>query len=97
MEHIIDKTKYLIQWNNFVTHHLLLICVNYCFNLSNRVYYSAKKQMLKEVLKDDLFANSLILSNLRDFPLTKKITLFCLKHKIYFVVYIISIIRNKIR
>lgn len=97
IENIIDKTKYLIQWNNFVVYHLLLICVNYCFNLSNKVSYCTKKQMLKNVLKDDLFADSLILSNPRDFQLTKKITVFFLKHKIYFMVYLISIIRNKIR
>ena len=97
MEHIIDKTKYLIQWNNFVAHHLLLICVNYCFNLSNKNSYNKKKQMLKEVLKEEMFENSVKVSCLRDFPLSKRITLFCLKHNIYFVVYIISIIRNKIR
>ena len=97
IECLIDKTKYLIQWNNFVAHHLLLICVNYCFNLSNKISYNKKKQMLKQILKEEMFANSLSLSNIKDFPLTKRITLFLLKHRMYFVVYIVAVIRNVIR
>ncbi|WP_413854267.1 glycosyltransferase family 2 protein, partial [Candidatus Ruminimicrobium bovinum] len=93
----IDKTKYLTQWNNFVAHHLLLICVNYCFNLQNKVCYDKRKRMLKEILKDELFADSIRLCDSKDFPFTKKITLFFLKHKMYLFVYIISIIRNKTR
>ena len=97
MEVLIDKTKYLTEWNNFVAHHLLLICINYCFNPSNKVSYCTKKQMLKEVLKDDLFLNGIKLSSLRDFSLSRRITLFCLKNKKYFLVYIISLIRNSVR
>ena len=97
MEQIIDKTRYLTKWNNFVAHHLLLICINYCFNLHNEISYNKKREMLKEVLKDKLFINCLNLSDLRDFSLTKKITLFFLKHGIFFFVYIIAVIRNIIR
>jgi len=49
MESIIDKTKYLTQWNNFVAHHLLLICINYCFSLENNISYNSRKQILKEI------------------------------------------------
>lgn len=97
IEPLINKTKYLTQWNNFVAHHLLLICVNYCFNLQNKISYNKKKEMLKKVLEDKLFANCLKLSKIKDFPLTKQITLFCLKYKMYLIVYLISIIRNKMR
>ena len=97
IEYLIDKKKYLTQWNNFVAHHLLLICVNYCFNSENRISYNGRKQILKEILKDELFAKCLNLYSLKDFPLSKKISLFFLKHGIVFVVYIISIIRNNMR
>ena len=97
MENIIDKTKYLIQWNNFVAHHLLIICVNYVFNLQNRISYDSKKQILKEILNSELFANGLKLSRLKDFPFFKKTALFFLKHKIFFAVYMISVLRNKMR
>ena len=97
IEFLIDKTKYLIDWSNFVVCQLFLICVNYCFNLSNKKSYSEKKQTLKEILERDLFKKSIKLCNLKNFPLTKKITLFCLRHKMYFFVYIISVIRNKTR
>ena len=97
VENLIDKTKYLKEWSNFVIYQLFLICVNYCFNLSNKKSYAEKKQTLKDILEKDLFKKSIKLCNLKTFPLTKKITLFCLRYKMYFFVYIISIIRNKTR
>ena len=86
-----------VDWSNFVTYHLLLICVNYCFNNNNLLNYRQQKILLKNELKKPIFKFALKESRLKDFSLTRRITLFALKFQMFGLVKLISIIRNKQR
>ena len=68
------KNNYKVRTNyfNFVVYHLMLIAVNYCYNPEKPI--SDRKNTLKKVCKQDLFAKSLKGSNYNNISLTRKIT-----------------------
>lgn len=76
--------------SNYIAYHLLLICVNYCFNPNNTNKYKS----LKSVCKINLFKEAIKNSNYDDLSLSRKISLFTLKYKLYFFMAIICIIRQ---
>ena len=88
------KNNYKVRTNyfNFVVYHLMLIAVNYCYNPEKPI--SDRKNTLKKVCKQDLFAKSLKGSNYNNISLTRKITLWTLKNKFYFLTGIICKIRQ---
>ena len=77
---------------NYIAYHILLICVNYCFHPDN---HKKGKQLLKETCNMDLFKEAIKNSNYNDLSITRKISLFSLKHKLYTIMAIICIIRQK--
>lgn len=97
MEDLKTDEKLEVNIYNFIAYHLLLICVNYCFNPQNRLNYRAQKKLLKSEISKEIFRKSLLYSTLNDFDLSRKITLFFLKTRLYFCVKLISEIRNKQR
>ena len=83
------------NYYNFVTYHIMLIIVNYCYHPDNKMCNAQRKNMLKEVINNDLFIIGLKKSNYNNISLTRKITLYTLKHKLYWLTAIICKIRQK--
>lgn len=79
--------------NNYIMYHVLLILVNYCCNPDNNLNMILQTKLLKKICNIDEFKEALRKSDYNELSLTRKITLFTLKHKLY----IISIIIGKIR
>ena len=90
---LINKT-YLF---NFIAYHLLLICVNYCFNPQNTLSYRDQKRLLKKAISKKIFYESVKNSKLRDFSFSRSVSLLMLKCHFYFAVKLISTIRHKQR
>lgn len=86
---VIKKNLY-----NFIAYHMLLVCVNYCFNPQNGLSYNQQKNLLKNEIQKNIFREAIISSDLESFSLSRKITLFCLKKHLYFLVKVISYIRH---
>lgn len=83
---------------NYISFHIMLIVVNFCFNPENNLKCKEQIKELKRVCKIETFEKSINKSSYEGFSLTKKITLFTLKYKLYFFTMIIGKIRqHKIR
>lgn len=81
------------SYYNYVVFHVMLIAVNYCYNLHNPV--NNKKKLLKEICNNEVFKEAIRKSNYKNISLTRQITLFTLKHKLYFCVELICKYRQK--
>ena len=88
-----NNYKVRTNYFNFVVYHLMLIAVNYCYNPEKTI--SDRKNTLKKVCKQDLFAKSLKGSNYNNISLTRKITLWTLKNRFYSLTGLICEIRQK--
>lgn len=91
METYNNDKEILQNYYNFVAFHVLLIAVNYCYNKANK----KQKESLKEVCKYKEFEEGIKKSNYRNLSITRKITLFTIKHKMYFLTGLICKFRNK--
>lgn len=80
--------------NNYILYHLLLIIVNYCFNPKNNLKTKQQIKELKKVCDIDKFRQAIKKSNYEGFSLTRKVTIFTLKHKLYFFTMLIGKIRQ---
>lgn len=78
------------NYYNFVAYHVLLIAVNYCYNPQNL----NKRKTLKEICNEAIFSEGIIKSNYENLSLTRKITLFTIKYKLYIATGIICKIRQ---
>ena len=82
------KEKKIIQnYYNFVAYHVMLVAVNYCYNPKNNC--NNRRKLLSEVCNNEVFKEGIEKSNYENISLTRKITLFTLKHKLYFLTSII--------
>ena len=81
-EEIIRKNYY-----NFVAYHIMLIAVNYCYHPDNP--QKNRKKLLDEVCNYEGFKEELEKSNYENISITRKITLFTLKHKLYWITELI--------
>lgn len=88
------KNSKTIETNlqNYIAYHVLLICVNFCYHPQNE-----KKgiKLVKEICNYSLFKKAIKNSNYSNLSITRKISLFTLKHKLYFIMKIICEIRQK--
>ena len=88
------KSNDIIQnYYNFVAFHVMLVAVNFCYHPKNK--NKNKKKLLKDICNYYEFREGIEKSNYNNISLTRKITLFTLKHKLYFLTSIICIIRQK--
>lgn len=77
---------------NYIAYHILLICVNYCYHPENK---ENNRKKLKEVCEEKIFKKAIQESNYNDLSITRKISLFTLKHKLYLIMELICKIRQK--
>ena len=83
----------LQNYYNFVAYHVMLIAVNYCYNYENEE--SRKIKLLRNICKISEYNDGIKNSNYQNISLTRKITLFTLKHKLYFLTGMICNYRQK--
>lgn len=76
---------------NFAAFHVLLIAVNYCFNKENK----NQIECLKKVCDIKEFKEAIKKSNYHGMSITRKITLFTIKHKLFYITALICEIRKK--
>ena len=90
-----DYTDSKIKQNyyNYVAYHAMLVAVNYCFHPENKNKHKIK--LLKEICNYDIFKEGILNSNFENISLTRKVTLFTLKHKLYFLTGLICQIRQR--
>lgn len=81
------------NYYNLVAFHVLLIAVNYCFNIQNN--QKNKIKSLKEICEWPEFKDAIRKCNYNNISLTRKITLFTIKSKLYLLTAIICIFRQK--
>ena len=87
------KNKYdiTVDLYNYIAYHVLLVSVNYCFHPSNK---NKGIKLLKNVCNIPLYKDAIKKSNYNDLSLTRKISLFTLKHKLYIFMALICKIRQ---
>lgn len=79
------------QLYNYIAYHVLLIVINYCFHPENS---QSGNKLLKQVCQIVEFKDSIKNSTYEGISITRRITLFTLKHKLYFFTGIIARIRQ---
>jgi len=77
---------------NYIVYHILLICVNYCYHPENE---KRGVNLLKETCNIKLFMDSIKYSNYENLSITRKISLFLIKKKLYTIMAFICKIRQK--
>lgn len=82
------------KFNNYIAYHILLITVNYCFNNENALNWIKQIKSLKEVANIPEYKEGIKKSNYDGLSLTRKITLFTIKYKLYFITMLIGKIRQ---
>ncbi len=87
------KSKYEITTDiyNYIAYHVLLVSVNYCFHPLNK---DRGTKLLKNICNIPLYKEAIKKSNYNDLSLTRKISLFTLKHKLYLLMEFICKIRQ---
>ena len=85
-----NNIETIINLYNYIVYHVMLICVNYCYHPKNNNKYKS----LKKVCNIELFNEAIKKSNYNELSLTRKVTLFTLKFKLYFLTAIICKIRQ---
>lgn len=87
-----EKEEIKQNYYNFVTFHIMLIAVNYCYNPNNNE--KKKIKLLKKICDYDEFKEAIYKSNYKDSSLTRVLTLYTLKNKFYILTALICKIRQ---
>lgn len=80
------------NYYNFVAFHVMLIAVNYCYHPENKE--KNKLSVLKKVCKQKEYKEGIEKSNYNNLSMTRKITLYTLKHKLFVLTALICKIRQ---
>ena len=86
--------KIINKLNNYIAYHILLITVNYCFNDKNGLNFIEQIERLKTICNIEEFKIAIKKSDYEGLSITRKITLFTLKYKLYFITMLIGKIRQ---
>lgn len=77
---------------NYIAYHELLVCVNYCYHPQNS---GRGIELLKKINNIDIFKNAIKSCNYTNLSVTRQISIFALKHKLYHIMELICKIRQK--
>lgn len=83
--------KYKKEVYNYISYHILLILINYCFHPKNE---NKGIKIVKEICHIPEFEEAILYCTYDGFSLTRKIALFTLKHKLYILSKMIANIRQ---
>lgn len=86
--------NYIVNENlqNYIAYHVLLVCVNYCYHPEND---KGGRKLLKSVCNNSIFREAIKKSNYKNLSITRKISLFTLKHKMYYAMELICKYRQR--
>lgn len=87
-----SESEVMQNFYNYVAYHVMLVAVNYCYHPDNNE--KNKLKQLKKICQNDIFKEGITNSNYDNISLTRKITLFTLKYKLYFFTELICKIRQ---
>lgn len=90
----LDNQEIVKGFYNFVSYHILLIAVNYCFNPKNNKSFFNQVRLLSNVIEDSLLKRSIKECNYNDLSISRKIALFTIKYRLYIITGIISCYRQ---
>lgn len=71
--------------NNYIVYHLLLVAVNFCFNSSNNKNFIEQIKTLKNICNEEDFKIAIKNSNYKELSITRKITLFTIKNRLFLI------------
>lgn len=86
---------YQKDYSGYVLFHLLLIMVHYLFNPSAPWSEARRRVEFASVLSEPLFVEALGQYEPKDFSLTRRVSLFALKHQIYPLCSLIANVRQR--
>ena len=89
-----NKPEIIKKFNNYIVYNILIIVINYCFNRNNKMSIIKQIEELKKVCKIPEFKYAIKNCDYNGFSLTRKITIFTLKYKLYFITMLIGKIRQ---
>ena len=89
-----NKPEIIKKFNNYIVYNILIIVINYCFNKNNKMSIIKQIEELKKLCKIPEFKYAIKNCNYNGFSLTRKITIFTLKYKLYFITMLIGKIRQ---
>ena len=89
-----NKPEIIKKFNNYIVYNILIIVINYCFNKNNKMSIIKQIEELKKVCKIPEFKYAIKNCDYNGFSLTRKITIFTLKYKLYFITMLIGKIRQ---
>lgn len=90
-----NKKELLPMFYNRMIYVIITTAISGYFNLSNLENYSTKKQKFKEYMKNNLIQETLKKANLEELDIERRIILFLIKIRCYFIINILGIIRRK--
>lgn len=95
IDSIPDKETYNSAFQSYVAFHLLLILVNYIFN--PKAPWTDKERQVEydTILDKSVFDECLHKVKIKDFSLTRKISLLSLKYRVYWLSQIIGYFRQR--
>lgn len=93
LNNYVGDKEVMQNYYNFVAFHVLLVAVNYCYNKNNPE--KNRTATLKRICGYKEFKDGIEKSNYNNLSITRKITLFTIKYKLYFLTRCICWIRNK--
>lgn len=88
----LDESK---KFANYISYHILLIVVNYCFNPENPKNSKDRRKELRQICNISEFKNAIQRSEYKGFSISRKVTLFTLKYHLYRVTEMIGKYRQK--
>ena len=89
-----DNPEIIKRFNNYIVYNILLIIVNYCFNKKNKMNIIKQIKELKKVCNIPEFKSAIKNCDYAGFSITRKITIFTLKHRLFFITMLIGKVRQ---
>lgn len=89
-----NADDYDCHFSDYVCFHLLLLQVHYIFNPNSVWTGKERRRIYKDILSVPLYRGALGKVNLSSFSLPKRISLLSLRYSLYFLSYIIALVRN---
>ena len=90
-----DDSKIMGWFYNRMKYVILTTAISGYFSKSNKEPYKTQKRKFKKYMSDTLVQETLKSKNYQGLSTTRKVTLFFIKHRLFLLVKIISMVRTK--
>lgn len=83
-----ENEKQYNALQSFAAISILMICLNFVFSKENKIKYTDKVKLLKNMVKKDIFKEMLDNTNNIMLPITRKVPIIFLKFHLYFLFFL---------